>query len=102
LDDDSDDNLVKGNTANNNGGNGIEIDGDSNTVTNNNANSNGDAGIAIDGGLNTTVSHNTTNDNDEFGIDDDDLTLSNTFDKNKCRKNGIGGSDPAGLCAPQG
>ncbi len=97
---DSDRNLVKGNTVNGNNNNGIDVRGDDNTISSNTLNNNGADGIRIDGSSGgNDVTHNTTNENGDDGIDDNGA--GNTFDKNRCRNNGTG-SEPLGLCSPQG
>ena len=119
-----DNSVIQGNTVNDNGSEGLDLDGTNITIRSNTANNNDREGMVCDNcddsvirgntfnengedgielsndALDTTVSHNTTNDNGEFGIDNDGTN--NTFDKNRCRNNIDGGSDPAELCAPQG
>lgn len=96
----SDGNLVKGNTANGNDVNGIAVRGDDNTIANNTANNNGGDGINMGAGSEDNgVIHNTTNGNTDNGIQEDG---DNDFFKNRCRDNTAGGSDPSGLCKPQG
>ncbi len=96
----SDDNLVKGNTANGNDGNGIAVRGEDNTFRGNKANGNTLNGFLLDGGsLGNLVKGNTANDNVGYGFFDDE---DNAFGKNQCRNNTAGGSNPAGLCKPQG
>jgi len=96
----SHDNLVKGNTANGNGDNGIEIRGEDNTISNNDASNNDDDGIHVKGSSDENdVTHNNTNDNTDNGIQNDGTN--NTFSQNRCRDNGTG-STPSELCKPQG
>jgi parallel beta-helix repeat protein len=102
-------NIVKDNTGNSNGLYGIEVgDADNNILMKNWTEGNVGDGVLICA-RNNTIKKNTSVNNGGFGFSYilegtsfcEDVGPTNTFSKNKCTGNTLGGSDPTGLCGPQ-
>ena len=94
--------IISGNNLSGNDSSGLVCDDciDS-VIRGNTANGNGLNGIILTGGSDENlVKGNTANDNGFFGFVNDGID--NDFGQNKCSGNTTGGSDPGGLCKPQG
>jgi len=59
----------------------------------------GDGFLLGDKSDSNTLEDNVAKNNGGFGFENDGT--GNVFTDNKCVANGVGGSDPTGLCAPQ-
>jgi len=88
------DNIISNNVANNNGDDGIEVhDSDGNTITGNTANANDDEGIQLNNADRNTVKGNTANSNGDDGID-----LDSDSDFNKVENNTTNSNEGDGIC----
>ena len=112
----SDDNVLTNNTALRNrvgvggrlGGNGFDIkNSDNNVLSNNVADDNLKGFIVWVGAVGNDLSGNSASRNDQWGFVDDTTDsgtagTANTYQGNVCLRNGLGGSDPTGLCNESG
>lgn len=97
-------NIVTNNNSFKNTRDGILVNNsDSNDLNQNTLRANGFSGIKVlANSSNNLIKKNVAISNFEYGYDDfTGGSGVNTFEKNKCIVNALGGSNPTGLCIPQ-
>jgi len=102
-------NTLTGNTANENKVYGFyvfrstSIYSGQNSLSGNTANGNGKDGFYLDStSKNTIITGNTANSNTAYGYFDASASGRNAYSLDECSSNLLGGSNPTGLCTPQG